>query len=67
MAEWRRTLGRRLRRSGKLLFQYACDAYGYELLRQAIAAYVAKSRAIRCTSEQVLIVSNRRWTCALAC
>jgi GntR family transcriptional regulator/MocR family aminotransferase len=58
MAEWRRTLGRRLRRSGKLLFQYAGDAYGYEPLRQAIAAYVAKSRAIRCTSEQVLIVSG---------
>jgi len=58
MAEWRRTLGSRLRRSGKLLFQYAGDAYGYEPLRQAIAAYVAKSRAIRCTSEQVLIVSG---------
>lgn len=58
MAEWRRTLGRRLRRSGKLLFQYAGDAYGYEPLRQAIAAYVAKSRAIRCTSAQVLIVSG---------
>ena len=38
MAEWRRTLGSRLRRSGKLLFQYAGDAYGYEPLRQAIAA-----------------------------
>jgi GntR family transcriptional regulator/MocR family aminotransferase len=58
MAEWRRTLGRRLRRSGKLLFQYAGDAYGYEPLRQAIAAYVAKSRAIQCTSAQVLIVSG---------
>jgi GntR family transcriptional regulator/MocR family aminotransferase len=58
MAEWRRTLGRRLRRSAKLLFQYAGDAYGYEPLRQAIAAYVAKSRAIQCTSAQVLIVSG---------
>ena len=38
--------------------EYAGDAYGYEPLRQAIAAYVAKSRAIRCTSEQVLIVSG---------
>src|SRR5437588_434098 len=58
MADWRRALGRRLRRSGKLLFQYAGDAYGYEPLRQAIAAYVAKSRAIQCTSAQVLIVSG---------
>jgi DNA-binding transcriptional MocR family regulator len=47
MADWRRTLSRRLRSSGKRLFQYAADAYGYEPLRQAIAAYVAKSRAIR--------------------
>ena len=37
---------------------HAGDAYGYEPLRQAIAAYVAKSRAIRCTSEQVLVVSG---------
>jgi GntR family transcriptional regulator/MocR family aminotransferase len=58
MAEWRRTLGRRLRRSGKLLFQYAAEAYGHEPLRHAIAAYVAKSRAIQCTSAQVLIVSG---------
>ena len=42
----------------KLLFQYAGDAYGYEPLRQAIAAYVAKTRAIQCTPAQVLIVSG---------
>jgi GntR family transcriptional regulator / MocR family aminotransferase len=58
MAEWRRTLSRRLRSSGKRLFQYAGDAYGYEPLRQAIATYVAKSRAIQCTAAQVLIVSG---------
>ena len=58
MAQWRRALGRRLRSSGKLLFQYADDAYGYEPLRQAIAAYVAQSRAIQCTARQLLIVSG---------
>jgi len=58
MAEWRRTLSRRLRSSGKRLFQYAGDAYGYEPLRQAIATYVAKSRAIQCTAAQVLIVNG---------
>ncbi len=58
MTEWRKALGRRLRGSGQLLFQYAGDPYGYEPLRHAIAAYVATSRAINCTPAQVLIVSG---------
>jgi GntR family transcriptional regulator/MocR family aminotransferase len=58
LAAWRRAIGRQLRRGGKRLFEYAGDAYGYEPLRQAIATYVAKSRAIHCTAAQVLIVSG---------
>jgi len=34
------------------------DAGGYELLREAIAAYLRTSRAVRCDAEQVIIVNG---------
>jgi GntR family transcriptional regulator / MocR family aminotransferase len=57
-ALWRKLLLRRMRRFDATLFDYADSARGYEPLRLEIAAYVARSRAVRCTPEQVIIVNG---------
>jgi GntR family transcriptional regulator/MocR family aminotransferase len=56
---WRRLLARRWRRAEATpaLAQYG-DPAGYRPLREALAAYLARSRGVRCTAEQVVIVSG---------
>jgi GntR family transcriptional regulator/MocR family aminotransferase len=55
---WRRLLMRKLRKAPPEAFNYARDAQGYAPLRQEIAAYVARSRAVQCTAEQVIVVNG---------
>jgi GntR family transcriptional regulator/MocR family aminotransferase len=55
---WRKLVLRRLRTAEPELFDYADQAAGYGPLRDEIAAYVARSRAVRCTPEQVIIVNG---------
>jgi GntR family transcriptional regulator/MocR family aminotransferase len=55
---WRKLVMRRLRSAEPELFDYADQCAGYEPLRNEIAAYVSRSRAVRCTPEQVLIVNG---------
>ena len=57
-ALWRKLLTRRLRSTAAELFDYAEQSGGYEPLRREIAAYVARSRAVRCNPEQVVIVNG---------
>ncbi len=57
-AVWRKLLGRHLRGPDSALFDYADTASGYEPLREEIAAYLRRSRAVRCTAAQVLIVNG---------
>jgi GntR family transcriptional regulator/MocR family aminotransferase len=54
---WAQVTGRRLRRAtpSQLL---GCDAAGYQPLRQAVAEYLATSRGVRCTADQVVVVSG---------
>ncbi|MGH2369791.1 MAG: PLP-dependent aminotransferase family protein, partial [Chloroflexota bacterium] len=56
---WRRLLSRTWRDAGRLpaLGQYG-DPAGYRPLREALAAYLARSRGLRCTAEQVVIVNG---------
>ena len=54
---WTRTYAARLRQSTADLMRYH-DPRGYRPLREAIAAYVATARGIRCTAEQVVVVSG---------
>jgi GntR family transcriptional regulator/MocR family aminotransferase len=49
---------RRLRSAAPELFDYADQSAGYGPLRDEIAAYVSRSRAVRCTPEQVIIVNG---------
>lgn len=54
---WAQVAARRLRRvSAKLLL--GCDAIGYRPLREAIAAYLNTSRGVRCTADQVIVVTG---------
>jgi GntR family transcriptional regulator / MocR family aminotransferase len=54
---WRRLLSRHCHNSGALL-NYMADAAGYLPLRTAIADYLSRSRAVRCSAEQVIIVGG---------
>jgi GntR family transcriptional regulator / MocR family aminotransferase len=55
---WRKMVMRRLRSAAPELFDYSDESAGYGALRDEIAAYVSRSRAVRCTPEQVTIVSG---------
>src|SRR5882724_11972429 len=57
-ATWRRLLLRHLRKASPVIFHYADDLQGYEPLRLEIANYVARSRAVVCTPEQVIVVNG---------
>ena len=57
-ALWRKLLMRSLRGAAPELFDYAERSAGYQPLRREIATYVARSRAVRCTPEQVVIVNG---------
>jgi GntR family transcriptional regulator / MocR family aminotransferase len=57
MQQWRKLLSRHCYNSPVLL-NYAEDAAGYFPLRQEIADYLKRSRAVRCTPEQVIIVNG---------
>ncbi|MES2152492.1 MAG: PLP-dependent aminotransferase family protein [Pseudomonadota bacterium] len=54
---WRRLLNRRLRTEGEQLMRYG-DPQGRADLRQAIADYLVQSRGVRCTVEQVLVLTS---------
>jgi GntR family transcriptional regulator/MocR family aminotransferase len=54
---WWRLAARIGRRLGRHLLGYG-EAAGYEPLRKAIAEYLAVSRGVRCTEEQVVVTSG---------
>ena len=57
MELWAQITARRLRRvSTKLLL--GCSPLGYPPLRETVADYLRSSRGVRCTSEQVVILSG---------
>ncbi|HYL35036.1 MAG TPA: PLP-dependent aminotransferase family protein [Bryobacteraceae bacterium] len=55
---WRKLLARHLRQARPEMFDYAEESAGYEPLRREVAASLARSRAVRCTFEQVIIVNG---------
>jgi len=54
---WAQLTGRRLR-AATTRDLLGCEAQGYRPLREAIADYAHASRGIRCTAEQVIVVSG---------
>ena len=55
---WRRLVTRHLRHATRAVFDRAGHGAGYEPLRHEIAVYVARSRAIVCSPEQVIVVNG---------
>jgi GntR family transcriptional regulator / MocR family aminotransferase len=55
---WKRMVRRHLQALGPSLFDYASDGAGHPALRGVLAAYVSRSRAVRCTSDQVIVVNG---------
>jgi GntR family transcriptional regulator / MocR family aminotransferase len=62
---WSRLVVRRARRLNSSMLTYQ-DSTGYRLLREAIASHVTVSRRIRCTPEQIVIVSGSQGALNLA-
>jgi GntR family transcriptional regulator/MocR family aminotransferase len=54
---WRRLLARYLSTDDAMLSRYGSPA-GFFPLRQAVADYLGRARGVRCTAEQVVIVSG---------
>ena len=54
---WAQVVARRLRRASAQLLAGG-EALGYRPLRQAVAAYLNASRGVKCSADQVLIISG---------
>ena len=55
---WKRLVRRHLQALGPSLFDYASDGAGHPALRSVLAAYVSRSRAVRCAPDQVIVVNG---------
>ena len=55
---WRKLLARHMRSAEHAFFDYRNERAGHEPLRREIAAYLARSRAVRCHPEQVIVVNG---------
>ena len=63
---WAQLSARRLRRATRGLLA-GCEAAGYRPLRVAIADYLQASRGVRCSVDQVIVVSGVQEALDLAC
>ncbi|MBE9207654.1 PLP-dependent aminotransferase family protein [Nostoc sp. LEGE 06077] len=54
---WRKLLSRHCQ-ANKYVLDYTYDSQGYLLLREAIASYLSRSRAVKCNSGQIIIVGG---------
>jgi GntR family transcriptional regulator/MocR family aminotransferase len=66
IAIWRKLIARHLRTPSVRLLDYAEDPAGYAPLREQVAQYVTRMRAVRCTPEQVIIVNGSQQALDLA-
>jgi GntR family transcriptional regulator/MocR family aminotransferase len=55
---WRRLVSRHLKHAVPGVFNHRASPAGHDGLRQEIVAYLARARAVRCSPEQVIIVSG---------
>lgn len=58
MADWRRLLLRHCRTANARLLDYAPDMRGEPKLRAAICSYLGRSRAVRCSTDQIIIING---------
>jgi GntR family transcriptional regulator/MocR family aminotransferase len=55
---WRRLVSRHLRRASSDLFGAASGPHGHAALRHELVSYLARTRAVRCSPDQVIVVSG---------
>ena len=55
---WRRLVSRHLRRDSRGVFDHWGQPAGHDPLRQAITTHLARFRAVRCSPDQIIIVSG---------
>lgn len=58
LAKWRELLSRSSRLEDLSARSYQSDPFGHERLREAIAGYLARSRAVKCTMEQIVLFAG---------
>jgi GntR family transcriptional regulator/MocR family aminotransferase len=58
LSVWRRLVARQLRKPNSLFFHYYGDAFGHQPLREAITAYIGRTRGVECDPAQVIIMSG---------
>lgn len=58
LQQWRRLMLRHYRANDLSLLDYADGSQGYEPLREAIAGYLRRARAVKCDADQVVIVNG---------
>jgi GntR family transcriptional regulator / MocR family aminotransferase len=58
MQQWRRLMLRHFRHGGPELLDYAGDPRGHRPLREAIASYLSRARAVECEADQVIITNG---------
>jgi GntR family transcriptional regulator/MocR family aminotransferase len=58
LEQWRRLLLAHCRKPEMKVFGYCVDYAGYVGLREAVAGYLSRARAVRCTPEQVVITNG---------
>jgi len=63
---WKRLLARHCRNRGPALMDFSAESTGCEILRRAIADYLQRSRAVRCTPDQVLVLGSSQQAVDLA-
>ncbi len=58
VAQWRRKIAHHTKSTDDDVFQYLSDPQGYPPLREAIAAYISRARAVKTTADQVAVFSG---------
>src|SRR5262245_35577676 len=58
LQQWRRLMLRHYRANDLSMLDYADGSQGYEPLREAIAGYLRRARAVTCDADQVVIVNG---------
>jgi GntR family transcriptional regulator/MocR family aminotransferase len=66
-AQWQKLIVKHCREFTIKGRQVSRDPFGYWPLRQALAEFLARSRAVRCTADQVMVFLNREQRLELIC
>jgi GntR family transcriptional regulator/MocR family aminotransferase len=65
--QWKLLLEQNCRMKDLSRLEYSHEPFGYPPLREAYAAYLGRARAVRCSSEQVVVFSARELRLDLIC